>query len=186
MVVTLRVASEQTPHEGDQRDALQLGAALRFDGVFLVAKQRLEPVRVAQRFGGERRHHLAEADVGIGERLGVAVGAEENCPDDRALPPDGHDDDRAYVAHVERRLDALQRRVGHGVGDEHRLARIERSLELRIPLEVNDEVADRGVFVARDEPDLIVRARQEDRAAVEAERLPELAGDRLEDVDEVE
>ena len=72
-----------------------------------------------------------------------------------------------------------------GVGDEHRLARVERALQLGIAIEVDDEVPDRRILVARDEPNLVLFAGEEDRAAIEAERVAQLAGDRLENVDEV-
>ena len=186
MLVAPRVPGEQASHEGDQRDALELGSALGLDRVFLVAKERLEAMRVAQRFRGERRHHLAEAHVRVRERFGVAVGAEEDRADHGALPPDRDDDDRPHVAHVERRLDAAQLRVVGGVGDEYRLAALERPLELRVPVQVDDQIPDRRILVARDEAYLVVRAGQEDRAPIEAERFPQFAGDRLEDVDEVE
>ena len=143
-------------------------------------------MRIAQRLGRERCDDLAEADVGVGEGLGVAVGAQEDRADDRGLPPDGHDHDRADVAGVEGALDAAQRGVRGGVRDEHRLARIERALQLGVAIEVDDEVPDGRIFVAGDEADFVLVAGQEDRAAVEAERVAELARDRLQDVDEME
>ena len=59
-------------------------------------------------------------------------------------------------------------------------------LQLRIAIEVDDEIADRRILVARDEADLVLLAGEEDRAAVEAERVAELARDGLQDVDEVQ
>ncbi len=84
------------------------------------------------------------------------------------------------------RLDAAEHRVVGGVGDEHRFAALERALELRIAIEVDDEIANRRIFIAGDEANLVLVAGEEDGAAIEAERLAELAGDCLEDVDEVE
>jgi hypothetical protein len=112
--------------------------------------------------------------------------AKKDRADDRALPPDRHDDDRAHVPQRERRLHALQHRLGRRVGDEHRLPRLEGALELGVAIEVDDEVADRRVLVARDEPDFVLLGREEDRAAVETEGLAKLARDALENVDEVE
>ena len=63
---------------------------------------------------------------------------------------------------------------------------VEGALELRIALEVDDEVADRRILVARDEADLVPVAGEEDRAAVEAEHVAHLARDGLQDVDEVQ
>ena len=84
------------------------------------------------------------------------------------------------------RLDAAEHRVVGGIGDEHRFAALERALELRIPIEVDDEVADRRILVAGDEADFILVAGEEDCAAIESEGFAEFAGDGLEDVDEVE
>jgi hypothetical protein len=83
-------------------------------------------------------------------------------------------------------LDALELGSFAAVGDEHRLAALERALQLRIAVQVDEEIADRRILVARDEAHLVPVAGEEDRAAIETERLAELAGDRLEDVDEVE
>ena len=79
-----------------------------------------------------------------------------------------------------------QRRIGRRVGNEHRLARLERALELRIAIEIDDEIADRRILVARDEANLVLLAGEEDRAAVEPERVAQLARDGLQDVDEME
>ena len=186
MIVALGVAGEEAADERDERDPLEVGAALTLCGVLLVAHQRLEAMRVAQRLGGERRHDLTEANVGVGERLGVAVRAQENRTDGRALPLNRYDDDRADVAPVELALDEPQRRVARGVGNEHRFAGVERALQLGIAVEIDDEVANRRIFVAGDEPDLVLLGGEEDRAPVEAEGIAELARDRLEDVDEMQ
>ena len=185
MLVTARVAGEEPARECDERNALQVGPVARLRGVLLVAKQRLEPMSVSQCLGGERGHDLAEANVGIGERLGVAVGAQEDRADHRALPLDRHDDDRSHVSRAQRGLDAAERRVGGRIGNEHRLARLEGALELGVAIQIDDEVANRRILVAGDEPDFLVFAGEEDRAAIEPERLAQLAGDRLENVDEV-
>jgi hypothetical protein len=99
---------------------------------------------------------------------------------------DRHDDDRTNVSHRERRLGTLEHRLVRRVGNEHRLSRLERALELRVPVEVHDEVADRRVLVAGDEADFVLLCREKDRAPVETERVAELARDALEDVDEVQ
>src|SRR6185437_1010374 len=79
-----------------------------------------------------------------------------------------------------------QRRLGSDVRNEYRLTRLEGALELRVAIEIDDEVADRRVLVASDEPHFVGVAGEEDRAAVQLERLAHLPRDRLEDVDEVE
>jgi hypothetical protein len=186
LLLAFRVAIEQATQEADERDAMQLGAALRHGDVLLAAEQGLEAVRVAQRLCRERCDRLREAHVGVAERLGVTFGAEEDRADHRALPPDGQHDDRAHVSHLEGGLDALELRVVRRVGDEHRLAALERALELRIAVQVDEQVPNRRILVARDEAHLVPVARQEDRAAIEAERLAELSRDRLQDVDEVQ
>lgn len=113
-------------------------------------------------------------------------GPQEDCPDDHPFPADRDDDDRAHVPHRERGLYALQHRLGGGVRDEYRFARVESPLQLRVAIEVDDEVTDRRVLVARDQPDLVLVSRKKDRTAVEPKNLAELPGDRLQDVDEVQ
>jgi len=186
VVLALGVAVEQAAQESHECDALELRLTLRHGDVLLAVEQGLEAVRVAQCLGREGRDRLAEADVGFAERLCLALGAEEDRADDGTFPADRDDDDRADVAEIEMRLDAAEHRVVRGVGDEHRLAALERALELRIAIEVDDEIADRRILVAGDEADFILVAGEEDGAAIEAEGLAELAGDGLEDVDEVE
>jgi hypothetical protein len=62
-----------------------------------------------------------------------------------------------------------------------------RPLQLGVALEIHDVVADGGIFVRGDETHRLATALgEEDRAAVEAERLAELPGDGLQDVDEVQ
>ncbi len=134
----------------------------------------------------ERGNLLAEGDIRIAERFGIALGAQEDRADHGAFPTDGHDDDRADVARVERRLDAAQRGVVCGIGNEDRLAAVERALQLGIAGEVDDEVPYGRILVAGDEAHFILVAREEDGAAIETERLAELPRNRLEDVDEVE
>ena len=180
------VSIEQPAQKRDQCDALELRAAARVFTVVVRAKQRLEPMRVSQRLRRERRDDLAEPNVALGERLRFALGAQENRADDRRAPTDRYDDDRAHVAQVERSAGILQHWIVRRVGDEHRVARLECALELRVPVEIDDEVADRRVLVARDEPHVGVAACQVDRAPIEPERFAELARDRLQDVYEVE
>lgn len=186
MVVALRVAIEQAANECDERDALEIRAPLASRRFLLILEQRLEAVCVAERFRGQRRDDLAKANVGVRERFGVAIGAEENRADDGRLPLDRHDDDRPHVARVERALDRPELRIARRIRNEHRLARIERAFQLRIAIEVDDEVANRRIFVARDEANFILLGGEEDRAAIEAECVAQLASDGLQNVDEVE
>ena len=186
VIVAFGVAVEQAANERDECDALEIRAPAVERRVFLIAQQCFEAMRVSQRLRGERGHHLTEANVAVRERLGITVGAEEDRADDVALPLNGHHDDRPHVALVELRANARERRVGGHVGDEDRFAGLVRPLELRIALEIDDEIANRRILVARDQANLVLFAREEDRAAVEAECVTQLAGDGLEDVDEVE
>ena len=186
MVLGIRVAVEEPPDEGDERDALQLGPPLGVRHVLGGANHRFEPVRVPQRLRGQRRNDLTEPHVAVRERVRVALGAQEHRPDHRAAPADGHDDDGAHVPEVEVLLDARQRRVVRRIGDEHRLPGVERALELGIAVEVDDEVPDARIFVTGDEPDFLVLSGEEDGAAVQPEGLAELARYGLEDVDEVQ
>jgi hypothetical protein len=186
VAVGAAVGIEEAPHEGEQRDAFQLSAALGITAVLRAAHRGLEPLGVAQRLGRQRRDHLAEANVTVGKRFRVPFGSQEDRADDRPSPPDRHDDDRSHVAEVEQRLDVGEHGIVRGVGHEHRFARLEGALELRIAVEIDDEVADRRILVARDEPNIAGLAGEEDRAPVQAEGVAELACDRLEDVYEVE
>src|SRR5687768_5513115 len=99
-------------------------------------------MRVAQRLGRERGVHLAETDVGFGEWCRAAFRAQENRPDDIGPPPDRDDDDRTDSAIVELLPDAFERRLTGGFGNEHRLPRLERALQLGITAQVDDEVSD--------------------------------------------
>ena len=177
VVLGVRVAVEEAAHEGNHRDALQLAAALLLLLRLLPREQRLEAVRVPQRVRRERGDDLAEAHIAIGEGRGLALGAEEDRADDRATPTDRHDHDRAHVAKRVDHFGTLVHRVRAGVGDEHRLAALERALELRIAIEIDDEIADRRILVRGDESNALRIAGEVDRAAVEAEGLAELAGD---------
>src|SRR5438477_428775 len=86
-----------------------------------------------------------------------------------------------------RALDVIRSRMGGRVGDEHRLAPLHRALQLRVALEVHHVVPNGRVLVRGDQAHGPAPALGEkDRAAVQPERLPELASDGLEDVDEVE
>src|SRR3569623_3781926 len=107
VILGIGVAVEQAPYERDERDALQLAAALLLLLRLLSGEQRLEAVRVAERVRGERRDHLAETDVAVGERRGLALRAKKNCADHRPAPTNRHDDDRAHVAERRNELDTL-------------------------------------------------------------------------------
>src|SRR2546425_10801817 len=123
-------------------------------------------------------YDLDEADVGIGERRAVAVGPQENRADRDRPPCDRHDGDRLHAPIDELAFHVPQRRVVRGVGNEHRLAALHRALQLRVALQIDDIVADRGIFVRGDEahraPALFA---EENGAAVQAERLAQLARD---------
>jgi hypothetical protein len=180
------IAVEETAQKCDERDPLELGAAARVFAVVVRTEQRLEPVSVAERLRGERRDHLAEAHVALRERLGLALGAEEDRTDDGRPPSNRHHDDRPHVPHVQRGTGVLQHWVVRRVGNEHRVARLERPLELRVAIQVDDEVPDRRILIARDQSDIRVAPGEVDRAAIEPERFAELARDRLQNVYEVE
>jgi len=180
------VAVEQSTQERYQRNTLELRAPTRLLAIVARPQQRLEAMGVAKGLRGQRRDHLAEADVALGERLGLPLRSQEDRADDRRPPTDRHDDDRSHVAHVERRAGVLQHRIVRRVGNEHRVTRLDRALELRIPIQVDDQIPDRGVFVAGYEAHIGVAARQIDRAAIEPERFAQLAGDRLQNIYEME
>jgi hypothetical protein len=183
------VGVEQPPEESDHRNALQLIPALRGRDITLRPDQRLESMCVAQRLCRERRDRLTEPDIRLGERTRVLLRSqrtEEDRADNRAFPPDGQHDDRAHIPHRERRLDALEHRLLRGVGDEDGLTGLEGAFQLGVPVEIDDQVPDRRVLVARDEPDFVLLRCEKDRATIEAERLAELARDALENVDKVE
>ena len=186
MILAGRVPVEEPAQERDERDPLELRATSRVLSVVVRAQQRLEPVCVAECFGRERRDDLTEADIALGERLRLPLGAQEDRADDRRAPSDRHDDDRAHVAYVECGACVLQHRIVRRVRNEHRIAGLERPLELRVAVEVHHEVPDGRVLVACHEADVGVAAGQIDRAAIEPERLAELSRNRLQNVYEVE
>jgi hypothetical protein len=73
------------------------------------------------------------------------------------------------------------------IGDEHCLPGLERALELGIPGQIHHIVADARILVARHQAHRVAAAlREEDRAAVQPERLAQAAGDRLDHVREVQ
>jgi len=186
VILASSVAVEKAAQERHQRDAFELRAPTRVLAIVARPQQRLEAMGVAKGLRRQRRDHLAEADVALGERLGLPLRSQEDRADDRRPPTDRHDDDRSHVAHVERRAGVLQHRIVRRVGNEHRVTRLDRALELRIPIQVDDQIPDRGVFVAGYEAHIGVAARQIDRAAIEPERFAQLAGDRLQNIYEME
>src|SRR5438128_1651395 len=121
MIFARGVTVEQTPEERDERNALELRTAAGILAVIVRAEQRLEAVRVAKRFRGQRRNDLAETNVTVGERVRLSLGAEEDRADHRRAPTDWHDDDRADVPHVERGTGVLQQGVVRRVRNEHRV-----------------------------------------------------------------
>ena len=186
MVLAGCVAVEQSTQERYQRNTLELRAPTRFLAIVARPQQRLEAMGVAKGLRRQRRDHLAEPDVALGERLGLPLRSQEDRADDRRPPTDRHDDDRSHVAHVERRAGVLQHWIVRRVGNEHGVTRLDRALELRIPIQVDDQIPDRGVFVAGYEAHIGVAAREIDRAAIEPERFAQLAGDRLQNIYEME
>ena len=186
MVFARRIAIEQATEERHECYALELRAATRLLAIVVGAEQGLEPMRVPQRFRRQRRDDLTEPNVALGERLRLTLRPEEDRADDRRPPPNRHDDDRAHVANIERRPRVLEHWIVRRIRDEHRVARLECPLELRVPIEVDDEVPDRRILVARDEAHIGVTAGEVDRASIEPERLTELASDGLENVYEMQ
>ena len=185
MFVGLGVAVEEAPHERDERDPLQIGFPLHLRRFLLFTQQCLEAMSVSQRFRRERRYDLTKSYVRVGEWFRVAIGAQEYRTDGVRLPLNRYHDDGTDVPRVERALDAPEGRIIDRIRNEYRFSRFERALQLRISIEVDDQVANGGILVARHQPDFILLAREEDGAAIEAERFAQLARDSLENVDEV-
>ena len=82
MILAGRVAVEQPAEERHERDPLELRATSRVLAVVVRAEQGLEPVRIAECLCRQRGNHLTEANVALGEGLGVALGPEEDRADD--------------------------------------------------------------------------------------------------------
>ncbi len=81
----------------------------------------------------------------------------------------------------------FQRGIVGRVGDEHGLAVLNRAFQLGIALEVHHVIADRRVFIRRDQPHrLAAPLREKDGAAIQSERFTQLARDGLQDVDEMQ
>ena len=81
----------------------------------------------------------------------------------------------------------LERRIGRRVGDEHRLPALNGAAQLGVAIQIHQVVADGGILIRGHEPHRLAAALgEENRAAVEPERLPQLARDRLQDVHEVQ
>ena len=186
MRLRLAVSLQQPADECEERDTLELTAPVGVAPILRRLERGFKPMGVVKCLRGERRHDLAEADIALREGLRIALGAEEDRADHGAAPTDGNDDDRANVAKVEQRLDPGEHRIVDRVGNEHRLAGFEGPAELRVSLEIDDEVTDRRILVAGDEADVAGFAGEEDRASIESERFAQLPGDGLQDVDEVE
>jgi len=180
------VAVEQAAQERHQCDTLELRSTPRILTVIVRAEQRLESVCIAQRLGRERRDHLTESDITLRERLRFPFGPQEDCADDRGTPSNRDDHDRAHVPHIECGPRVLQHRVVRRVRDEDRVPGFERALELGVAIQVDHEVPDRRILVTGHESDVGVAAGEVDGAAIEPERLSELAGDRLQNVYEME
>ena len=180
------VPLEEPPNEGEQRDPLQLSTPFGVAAVLRAPHGGFEALGVPERLRRQGGDDLAEAHIAVREGVGIALRAEEDRPDDRAPPTDRNDDDRADVPEVEERLDVREHGIVRGIGDEHRLSRLERALKLRIAIEIDDEIANRRILVAGDQPNVAGLAGEEDRAAVEPEGLAQLACDRLQNVYEME
>ena len=136
-------------------------------------------MRIAKRLCRQRRDHLTETDIALGERLGLAFRPEEDRANDRRSPSNRDHHDRTYVAQIESRARRLQHRIICRIRNEHGVARLECALELGIAIEIDDKISNRRIFVAGDEAHVRVSAGEIDRAAIEPERFAELAGDRL-------
>ena len=186
MVLAGGVAVEEAAQERHECDPLELRPTPRILTVIVRAEQRLESVGIAQRLGRERRDHLTESDIALRERLRFPFGPQEDRADDGGTPSNRDDHDRAHVPHIERGSRVLQHWVVRRVRDEHRVAGFERALELGVAIQIDHEVPDRRILVAGHESDVGVAAGEVDGAAIEPERLAELAGDRLQNVYEVE
>ena len=186
MVFPGGVAVEEAAQKRHECDTLELRPTARILTVIVRPEQRFESVCVAQRLGRERRDHLTEPDIALRERLRFPFRAQKDGADDGGTPSNGNDHDRPHVAHIERGPRVLQHRVVRRVGDEHRVAGFERARELGIAIQVDHEVPDRWILVAGHESDVGVAAGEVDGAAIEPERLAELAGDRLQNVYEME
>ena len=153
----------------------------------LALGESLVAVRVAQRLGGEGGDDLDESHVGVGKRRPVAERAQENRADGDAAPIDRHDRDRLDPAAQQIAAHVLETGIVGGIGDEHGLGAVDRALQLGIPLQIHEVVADRGIFVRGDEAYLLAAPLgEEDRAAIQSERFAQLARDGLQDVDEVQ
>jgi len=169
---------EQAAQEREQGDALQLHPLQLLARLVRALRQPLVAVGVAQALGGERGDDLHEAHVGVREGGAVAVGPQENRADRDRPPRDRDDGDRLHATIDQLALHVPQGRIVRRIGNEDRLAALHRALELRIALEVDDVVANRGVLVRCHEADLPAAFfAEENGAAVEAERLAQLAGD---------
>src|SRR5213075_3329404 len=85
---------QQAAHEREQRHALELHAAQLLSRFLLALRQAFVAVGGAETLRGERRDDQDEADVGVGERGAVAVGAQKDRADRHGPPRDGHHGDR--------------------------------------------------------------------------------------------
>jgi hypothetical protein len=153
------VGVEEATEEADHRNALKFSAPLRLRDVALGLDERLEPMRVAECLRSERSNRLAESYIGLRERMRVLFGAqsaEKDRANHRTLPPNGYHNDRSNVSHGELRLNALEHRLVRGVRDEYGLPRFESTLQLRIAVEVDDEVSDRRGLVVRYQTNLVM------------------------------
>ena len=143
-------------------------------------------MRIAQSLTRQRSDHLAKAHVAFRERRSVALRAQEDRADHGPLRLDRHDDDRADVAQVELTLHVPHHGVNRSVGNEHRLARFKCALQLRIAIQVDDEIPDRRIFVAGNQPYFGVVAGEKDGGTVETEGLAKLSRNGLQNVDEMQ
>ena len=104
----------------------ELDASLLGRRALMLSQDRLELMHVAERLRRERRDDVAELQVRVAERAAAPERPEEDRADHRPLPSQGNHDDRPHVARFRACPHALERRIRHGVGNEHRLARRRR------------------------------------------------------------
>ena len=104
---------QQAPEKPDQGHPLPLDRADtgRIGAAGHPLLQPLEPMGVAECLGGQACHHLAEANVGLGEGWAVPEAAQEDGADRHPAPGDRHHGDRAHPSRIEGPLE-----MGHASG----------------------------------------------------------------------
>ena len=80
----------------------------------------------------------------------------------------------------------MKHRIVHGVCDKNRLTTLERLFQFGIAIEIHDKIPDRWIFITRHQSHFVALTREENRAAVETECFAELAGDGLQNINEMQ